>query len=536
MGEFDWDGAAQKSSRCCEVKAMAMKRACHGLQFLGINLGCMFLTMGCNSAGSSAIRDEPIWGEARYPLSVYQNQLDSYPKDLLDAEQYNWARQQVEHVQPSSEFNFTEVGIAPEHIEQAEQATGRKIRVPLPSHEWLWSKSGTPDGWPQEWERLFKRGNSDQKEMLQYGPTYGEVSALCGDFYEDFDSLAKAPLHEIYQLIPLIHSKNSTTGNFNKVTGGRFERLAKNNIKHFTNIEKIRDRNISEWKRYHLSALEAARTKQDDRAWGLSACGAHFLTDAFAAGHVRVPRDKLVGSTSGDVMSLLWHDLDNLYGLPVFNDLHDEWIAYGDTKMLSTDNKKNRDRTEAAILFAKMEISNAIALRHRYPKPDEKTEFIAEKLVPHSKLQDNDFSRWRPSASWMLLSSLGGITMPPEEVALQQAALQNIASEGPGYVTSFGDADVRAWVAQRGSDELKAIRLGERIEMINRLLSYWISDNDVDATVALIGSISTKEDLVAVITRTASSVGSMKTERQKKRVLGALARSSKRLDKAGAVE
>lgn len=81
------------------------------------------------------------------------------------------------------------------------------------------------------------------------------------------------------------------------------------------------------------------------RAVTINGFGNHFLTDAFAAGHIVTPRQDLlrdystkllgvveVGGTlnCANVPSLAWHDLDNAFGVTVNNMNKEEWLTYGD--------------------------------------------------------------------------------------------------------------------------------------------------------------------------------------------------------------
>jgi hypothetical protein len=76
-----------------------------------------------------------------------------------------------------------------------------------------------------------------------------------------------------------------------------------------------------------------------------NAFGDHFLTDAFAGGHIVTPRaevlheyaTRLLGLVPvgpllhcGNVPSLAWHDLDNKFGVPVTSRRGASWIAFGD--------------------------------------------------------------------------------------------------------------------------------------------------------------------------------------------------------------
>src|SRR5262249_3817331 len=125
-------------------------------------------------------------------------------------------------------------------------------RRDLPNH-------ATPTaGWPPEWVELWKRGTSEQRRAIRDGLTYGEVLALAGDLYAavdkslttdiagSVDRLNHASLREIWDLIPLVHDKAASTGQFQEATGGRYLDLARKNLSHFSNIPEGK-KNIDVW-------------------------------------------------------------------------------------------------------------------------------------------------------------------------------------------------------------------------------------------------------------------------------------------------
>jgi hypothetical protein len=76
-----------------------------------------------------------------------------------------------------------------------------------------------------------------------------------------------------------------------------------------------------------------------------NAFGDHFLTDAFAGGHIVTPRAELVTdfATSllglvqvgpllhcGNIPAIAWHDLDNKFGVWVTPRVGESWVAFGD--------------------------------------------------------------------------------------------------------------------------------------------------------------------------------------------------------------
>ena len=118
------------------------------------------------------------------------------------------------------------------------------------------------------------------------------------------------------------------------VTNGHYLDLALRNKRHFAPL------NWATFEAYHRRALEAiGRNMAKPRnttvrhpvpadAIALTAFGCHFLTDAFASGHMRTPVEQL--GMRGALASKIMHDLDNSYGLLVENGRGQRWRAFGD--------------------------------------------------------------------------------------------------------------------------------------------------------------------------------------------------------------
>ncbi len=127
--------------------------------------------------------------------------------------------------------------------------------------------------------------------------TYGEMIAM-GDFFERADDIYDEEPKKLERLVNLIR-KEVTGGtvsqkDWNDATSGRYLKLAEQNISHFAphNPKLVRQRSTSEinhkteWERYHEAALSYASKGMKNEALVLNAFGDHFLTDAFAAGHI----------------------------------------------------------------------------------------------------------------------------------------------------------------------------------------------------------------------------------------------------------
>lgn len=172
-------------------------------------------------------------------------------------------------------------------------------------------------------------GETLYPDQLRVGPrpgvafSYGDIIAMA-DLYETDTEMMGASLDELTRLKAKIRqsadyyrSKTGMapgTGDWDAIIGERYLRLAEDNFTHFApNIlfpskkfaAKVKisskvglDReNESEWRAYHRRAIDAARTAAIDPrnqnvsyipedALIINAFGDHFLTDAFASGHI----------------------------------------------------------------------------------------------------------------------------------------------------------------------------------------------------------------------------------------------------------
>jgi len=168
---------------------------------------------------------------------------------------------------------------------------------------------------------------------------------------------------------------NVMTGGGNVVNDwypfGRFIDLADTNWDHFS----FNGRTWSAYSAGHSLAMEAAvvahtlaANKAPEEkiaaqllhAYVYDAFAQHFLTDSWAAGHIRTPRKYLTKQTTpGDVGSYLaryMHDEDNWFGLNVTNLRGDKFRAYGDTRLLDAENRHSRMIAEEAVQMSRDEV------------------------------------------------------------------------------------------------------------------------------------------------------------------------------------
>jgi LysM repeat protein len=132
---------------------------------------------------------------------------------------------------------------------------------------------------------------------------YGQGIAM-GDLYESPDEMIKAPATELQALAALIKKEKGgtpvTTAEWDAATGGRYHLLAEKNEAHFapSNPKLVAvsaaahgSDHKTEWEKHHKGGLDKSQAGLKDEALQINAFGDHFLTDAFAAGHLVNKRD-----------------------------------------------------------------------------------------------------------------------------------------------------------------------------------------------------------------------------------------------------
>lgn len=144
---------------------------------------------------------------------------------------------------------------------------------------------------------------------------------------------------------------NSATGGwggiFSLIKWGLYLNLADSNFDHFGKQA------VKTYLTAHQKALKIAAnaTSIDDlrAAYFVDAFGAHFLSDLFAAGHIRVPRAEMAQlcNSFNHSISLAakgMHDLDGDSGLTFVNGRGDTWFGKGDKNYYTKENIMDRAR------------------------------------------------------------------------------------------------------------------------------------------------------------------------------------------------
>lgn len=144
---------------------------------------------------------------------------------------------------------------------------------------------------------------------------------------------------------------------------GRYLLLAQNNFDHFGVYA------IAAYKAGQNCATEKAIAGDLTTAYAMNAFANHFLTDLFAAGHLRVPRLELhtfggaikdpLDLGCGDLMAKAMHDEDNTWGLCVSNKKGNKWRCFGDAELLTEKNLMNYQIAKNAIQASVDEVYEA---------------------------------------------------------------------------------------------------------------------------------------------------------------------------------
>ncbi len=235
---------------------------------------------------------------------------------------------------------------------------------------------------------------------LQLSP--GEIVALSGDFYESPEELEHANPKELAELVAAIHSEEKgqlkdPNATYQAITQkyrsehDSYLSLAERNQKHFAPGNRL------EWKRIHMQAIAMAKAAGSDeqafqRALLYDAAAGHFLTDAYASGHMfdrqRIDTEiqayinahppaptnpqmstyyLVVQGHMRDLVLKNVHDRLNVEGVEVSNPKGMKWRTYGDTRL---DRAKHTQKI-AALALALSRAQVYVARKGADPSPDD---------------------------------------------------------------------------------------------------------------------------------------------------------------------
>jgi hypothetical protein len=220
----------------------------------------------------------------------------------------------------------------------------------------------------------------------------GDVIALMGDLYPTWQAILNAPANQLEAHLETMRlerhgqiTSDEATQRYETDSEGAYLRLAQRNVTHFAPY------NRAEWQRLHEEAKRKAQEAGNDRAafneaLFVDAAAGHFLTDAFAAGHlfrkaeveaailthlranpiqVADPEMQIYISAAqagGKLYQLVLkniHDHLNTVGFEVTNGQGMTWTTYGDSSLHKDVAEKTRHIAALAVFLSRRQIYRA---------------------------------------------------------------------------------------------------------------------------------------------------------------------------------
>ena len=289
---------------------------------------------------------------------------------------------QVTH--PAAAFNTAEhiITVADCKLKLADGKTADALQTRLPVGPNLYLTYGQVIGLGGDFygdpDRPVCRAGNQEQQIEQFRKNFESLESSTAEVkkilqiaqHYEFDPIARAVAHSqapsgVYAGLPTSpgHLVPDEDRAFDEATGGtsltngRYLNLAATNFDHF---------GVDAMTCYMAGHILAQRTACDAkrsgnsqqllRAYAINAFADHFLTDLFAAGHMRNPRRALFESAETSLTQLgaglcakFMHDEDNKFGLWVENALGDKWVAYGDARYRDVWNTANRRMMKRAL-------------------------------------------------------------------------------------------------------------------------------------------------------------------------------------------
>ena len=304
--------------------------------------------------------------------------------------------------------------------------------------------------------------NSHPQNGLQL--TYGQIVALGGDFYADpanpvssqagfaaqqaqmkknVDSLfvlptSNAEANSILEVMKkevlasqamvlrglppsLVYSTDYWDLQYNGITGGSYVSFKLGQGRYLliaaTNWDHFGKDALTSYAAAHAVAMQMANNARNandlQQAYAVNAFADHYLTDLFAAGHLRTPRRQMwlktgfsgnvplsdsnydsIASGKSGVIARSMHDEDNLNGLWVINtgiDLPDQWLCFGDGHYRDAGNAANAALVQKAVATSIQEVYAAF---DGGVVVDDPSKYKALKLVPTQNSFDSRYNTY----------------------------------------------------------------------------------------------------------------------------------------------
>ena len=291
---------------------------------------------------------------------------------------------------------------------------------------------------------------------------------------------------------------------FNRATRGRYLALARGreNPRHFSD----EGRNRRAYSQAHGLAIEAARAGRLAEAAAREAFAAHYLTDAFAAGHIRA------SVRAGSLERQRQHDEDGNRGLPVYNDRGDQWVAYGDGNLgmpslprtlshpYAEGNDRNRELAVEALAISRGEVQRPTPEDMEIRERSRRTgllEFSALQLVPWF---DSAHPRATPISSPELCDYVGqGLKYIVLDVIAPAPALGVMFTGAFNEVNAGSDASSAAAIAEGG--HARDLQPGVREQVLLHLMSGPTDDAAIQLALVRVVSGASVEERLRLVDR-----------------------------------
>jgi len=244
-----------------------------------------------------------------------------------------------------------------------------------------------------------------------------EMKAILGRIHAEEESVKKAKAGDgtfqaasAKDLEELTLNRKKKPDKDGTLSGLSMLELAERNNSHFNKKDSSgTDNNMGAYESFHMMALEAAKSGNENLARAYEASAMHFLTDRHAGGHqfdkagvqqaykdggaihplltaVSPALETYDAVRNGDTMSQaathIVHDHFNESGVNVKNAAGDDpWLAKGDKHWADKDNATNRFQTAKSVYSSYSELEDVLA-RKRSPEDVKNDGFKAGQTVP----------------------------------------------------------------------------------------------------------------------------------------------------------
>ena len=298
-------------------------------------------------------------------------------------------------------------------FKEMEEHTQQRTGIPILSPIWNWIGDSAhyvdlaarnrqhfhPHNF-MSWQRWHWTALRTMLQAYQLGQQSKSLNEEVGRLFRGFDEHAQRGRDAIIQLDAIGRS------------GSEEPRRAE--------LERMRDQEIAQMEqilpqmRQKQQQYQTVRTQASNlalRAMAMNGFGDHFLTDAFAGGHIVTPRKELLDEYAtrlfgvlrvggvlqcANIPSLAWHDLDNRFGVKVDNMAGDEWLTFGDDYANSDELPLGQSRSPTLLHVVK---ATAGSIRQMWEAaagnmPTDLSPVLNE--IPRPKLGPDEYPRWRP--------------------------------------------------------------------------------------------------------------------------------------------